>query len=129
MTKQKIINYYDLCHKDFRLIWDLDKTMGMHFGYWDQTTRSLPQALQKINGVMVYSSKRAPDTIKRRRANIGIIAVPKEESQEVADLMVLSGLRGIINFSPMTIVVPKNVFVKDIDFTIEFLSLFCGIQM
>ena len=46
----------------------------------------------------------------------------------MADIVVLSGLKGIVNFSPMSIVVPKNIVVRDIDFTIEFLSLFCDIQ-
>ncbi|MFA5087954.1 MAG: redox-sensing transcriptional repressor Rex [Candidatus Omnitrophota bacterium] len=81
-----------------------------------------------INGTTVYAVSRAPAIIKKTRADIGIIAVPEESSQEVADLMVLSGLRGIVNFSPRSINVPKKVYVKDIDFTIEFLALFCDIN-
>ncbi|MDD3375425.1 MAG: redox-sensing transcriptional repressor Rex [Candidatus Omnitrophica bacterium] len=83
---------------------------------------------KKINGVNIYAIDRAPEIIKKTKIEIGIIAVPKEFSQEVADVVVLSGLKGIINFSPMFISVPKNVIVRDIDFTIEFLSLFCDIQ-
>lgn len=81
-----------------------------------------------INGVRVYSLDRAPEIIKRTHAAIGIIAVPKERCQEVADYMVLSGLQGIINFAPSSILVPAKVQVRNIDFTIEFLSLFCDTQ-
>ncbi|MBU4304031.1 MAG: redox-sensing transcriptional repressor Rex [Candidatus Omnitrophica bacterium] len=81
-----------------------------------------------INGVKVYDPKRAVDVIKKTHADIGVIAVPKEHSQEVADIIVLSGLRGIVNFSPISIAVPKNVMVKNIDLRVEFFSLFCNMQ-
>ena len=84
---------------------------------------------KKINSVIVYPVERAPEVIKKVRADIGIIAVPKRSAQGVADIMVLSGLRGIVNFSPSAINVPKNVMVKDIDLTIEFLSLFCSMHV
>ena len=78
-----------------------------------------------IEGVRIYPVERAPEIIKRCRADIGIIAVPKEQGQEVADYMVLSGLHRIVNFAPCSISVPAKVQVRNIDFTIEFLSLFC----
>ncbi|MDP8264808.1 MAG: redox-sensing transcriptional repressor Rex [Candidatus Aceula lacicola] len=90
--------------------------------------KDLKKIGKKINDVNIYSIDKAPKIIKRTKIEIGIIAVPKEFSQEVADIVVLSGLKGIVNFSPMSIVVPKNIVVRDIDFTIEFLSLFCDIQ-
>lgn len=79
----------------------------------------------RVNGVPVYPVDRAPEIIKRRHADIGIIAVPKEQAQEVADYMVLSGLHRIVNFAPCSISVPAKVQVRNMDFTIEFLSLFC----
>lgn len=82
---------------------------------------------RKINGIMIYSVESAPEIIKKTHADIGLITVPKEHSQEVADLIVLSGLRGVVNFSPTSLTVPKNVFVRDIDLTIEFLTLFCDV--
>jgi len=80
---------------------------------------------KKIAGVRIYPVERAPEIIKRCHADIGIIAVPKEQGQEVADYMVLSGLNRIVNFAPCSISVPAKVQVRNIDFTIEFLSLFC----
>ncbi len=82
-----------------------------------------------INGVKVYSIERAPDIIKKTRTKIGIIAVPASGSQNVADIMVMSGLKGIINFSPKSISVPKKIPVKNIDFSIEILSLFCNVYV
>jgi len=79
---------------------------------------------QKINGVLVYAPGKVAFVIKKTNASIGIIAVPKEKAQEVADIAIRSGLKGIINFAPTSINVPKKVIVKDIDLTIELLSLF-----
>ncbi|MFH1504195.1 MAG: redox-sensing transcriptional repressor Rex [Candidatus Omnitrophota bacterium] len=81
---------------------------------------------KKINGVKIYSVEKASQVIKKTHADIGIIAVPSQYSQEVADLMVLTGLKGIINFSPNSVSTPKKVSVKDIDFSIEIFSLFCN---
>jgi redox-sensing transcriptional repressor len=80
---------------------------------------------KSIRGVRVYPVERAPEIIKRCHADIGIIAVPREQAQEVADYMVLSGLHRIVNFAPCSISVPAKVQVRNMDFTIEFLSLFC----
>ena len=83
---------------------------------------------KKLNGVRIYPVERAPEIIRRYHADIGIITVPKEHCQEVADYMVLSGLYRIVNFAPCSISVPAKVQVRNMDFTIEFLSLFCDSQ-
>lgn len=78
-----------------------------------------------IGGVTVYPLKRASEIVSTMHADIGIIAVPEACTQAVADLMVKAGLKGIVNFSPVSINVPKKVAVKNIDLSIEFLALFC----
>lgn len=83
---------------------------------------------RNINDIKVYSLEDAEKVISKLHVEIGIIAVPVEYSQKVADIIVKSGLKGIVNFTPTTVTVPKTVIVKNIDLTIEFLSLFCDIQ-
>jgi len=78
-----------------------------------------------INEVKVYPVSKAAEIVKKKHAAIGILAVPAVYSQDVADLMVKLGLKGILNFSPVALNVPGKVPVKNIDFSIEFLSLFC----
>ena len=104
---------------------------GFHRGHvklvaaFDQDPKTVGRI---VEGIRVYSIDQAPDLMKKVRADIGIIAVPEDSCQAVADLAVLSGLRGIVNFAPKSVSVPKNVFVSDIDLTIEFLSLYCDIR-
>ena len=77
-----------------------------------------------INGIRIYPFEDAARVIKKSHAEIGIIAVPLESSQEVADIMSQSGLKGIINFSPVSVKVSNDISVKNIDLSIEFLSFF-----
>lgn len=84
---------------------------------------------KEINEVKVYSVKEASKIMEEKGIDIGIIAVPKEYSQEVADVIVSADIKGIINFAPASINVPKEVRVKNIDLSIEFLSLYCNTKM
>jgi len=81
-----------------------------------------------INGVKIRSFEKADSVIKKGYADIGVIAVPPEKGQEVADLMAACGLRGIVNFAPVSLKVPKRVHVRGIDLAMEFLSAYCDTQ-
>lgn len=49
---QKIIDYYNSCEEDYRRVWDLDNSLAMHAGYWDETVSNLPQALARENAIL-----------------------------------------------------------------------------
>jgi redox-sensing transcriptional repressor len=46
--------------------------------------------------------------------HIGIITTPGEQAQEVADLMVRSGIKAIWNFAPADITVPDPVILENV---------------
>ncbi len=50
--KKEIIHYYDSCEKNYRRWWDLDRSLAMHAGFWDETTRNLTEALTNENKVL-----------------------------------------------------------------------------
>ena len=54
-------------------------------------------------------------SIKQRRIRLAILAVPGEAAQNTADTLVKSGVRGILNLSPVHLNLPKSVKVIDID--------------
>ena len=62
-------------------------------------------------------------TLKRRKINLGIIAVPRDAAQQTADALVKAGVKGILNFSPCYIVVPKKVKVITIDIAMDLARL------
>lgn len=81
-----------------------------------------------INGITIYPIEKATEFIPKKHVEIGVIAAPKQVSQEIADLLVKCRVKGIINFSPTTIMVPKDVQVRNIDLAVEFLTLYCDMQ-
>ena len=62
-------------------------------------------------------------TLKRRKITLGIIAVPHQAAQVIADKLVKAGVRGILNFSPCYITVPKKVKVITIDIAMDLARL------
>lgn len=62
-------------------------------------------------------------TLKRRKIRLGIIAVPRRAAQETADKLVEAGVKGILNFSPRYIAVPKKVKVITIDIAMDLARL------
>ena len=50
--RQMIARYYRECWLDYRFFWINRKNLGMHFGYWDETTRTHAQSLLRTNEVM-----------------------------------------------------------------------------
>lgn len=53
----KINDYYTSNENAYRDAWDLNQSMAMHYGYWDQTVKSFPQSLQRMNAVVAETAK------------------------------------------------------------------------
>lgn len=60
---------------------------------------------------------------QRLNIQIGIITVPAESAQEVADAMVAGGIKVIWNFAPCRLTVPESVLVKNEDLAAELALL------
>ncbi|OIJ11366.1 redox-sensing transcriptional repressor Rex [Anaerobacillus alkalilacustris] len=54
---------------------------------------------------------------------VAILTVPSSVAQKVADRLVDCGIKGILNFTPARLSVPKNVRVHHIDLSVELQSL------
>jgi tocopherol O-methyltransferase len=47
-----IIHYYDSARSHYSYFWKLNEAHSLHYGYWDNSTKSFTDALLKINAVM-----------------------------------------------------------------------------
>jgi redox-sensing transcriptional repressor len=63
------------------------------------------------------------DLLRTRDIHLGVIAVPEGASQDVADALVKADVKGILNFSPRRIVVPRGVKVITIDIAMDLARL------
>jgi len=64
-------------------------------------------------GKPILDLARLPDLVGRMHVQIGVLTVPAEAAQQVADLMVQAGIRAIWNFAPVHLSVPPGVIVRD----------------
>ncbi|MFM7808822.1 MAG: redox-sensing transcriptional repressor Rex [Planctomycetota bacterium] len=72
---------------------------------------------RKVAGHLVHAMSSMPEVVRRTGAELGIVAVPPEQAQAVAERLVESGVRGVLNFAPRSLRVPGGVAVVGVDFT------------
>ncbi len=66
-----------------------------------------------INGIPVFHTSEFPQKEKELGARIGILTVPVDKAQEVADMMIAGGIKAIWNFTPFRIRVPEHIVVQN----------------
>lgn len=67
--------------------------------------------------VEVLHPDRLQEVAKERKIDIAIITTPPSEAQKVADQVVEANIRGILNFTPVQLKVPRGFIVKNVYFT------------
>lgn len=70
---------------------------------------------QTINDVHVLPIEELSTMAERMKVQIGVLAVPVEHAQGIAEKLIQAGIRGIWNFAPVKLVVPENVVVQNED--------------
>ncbi|MDP2173834.1 MAG: redox-sensing transcriptional repressor Rex [Candidatus Cloacimonadaceae bacterium] len=68
-----------------------------------------------VHGIPVYSAWDFSTMALKQNIRIGIITVPPEAAQLIADIMVHSGIKAIWNFTPHKIIVPPDIIVEYVD--------------
>jgi len=104
-----LIAYRGFLRKGFRLsaIFDADeRKVGHAFG--DLTVSSMDNLAAIV----------ADQKIK-----LAIMSVPGEAAQGVADKLVAAGVRGILNFAPVSITVPPDVSTQGVDLAVQLEQL------
>jgi len=77
---------------------------------------------KKVKGITIENVSNL-NVLKKRNVGIGIITVPQDAAQKTADAMVGADVRGILNFSPCYITVPKKVKIITIDIAMDLACL------
>lgn len=77
----------------------------------------------RVSGVPVYHLDGLVDFAREHSVHIGVIAVPEQAAQGVADKLVAAGVKGIWNFAPCRLAVPNSVRLVNEDITIGLNSL------
>lgn len=67
----------------------------------------------KIKDIPIYDIAEFAKQKKKLNADIGILTVPPENAQEIADFLILNGIRAIWNFTPFRIRVPEHIVLQN----------------
>jgi redox-sensing transcriptional repressor len=68
-----------------------------------------------MSGVPCYGTDEMSKVIAEKDIKVGIMTVPAEFASQTADLLVKAGIRGILNYTPKPVNVPKYVYLEEYD--------------
>ena len=74
---------------------------------------------QLIHGCRCYHIDELPKYLARQSILVGIVAVPAEAAQDAARRLTEGGVRALLNFAPVQLDVPPNVYVETIDIAVS----------
>jgi redox-sensing transcriptional repressor len=72
----------------------------------------------KFNGCPCYGLEKLPAIVSDKKVEVGIITVPGDHAQATCDLLANNNLKGILNFAPVSLSVPKGMHVENVDLTV-----------
>lgn len=70
---------------------------------------------KKYSGVTCYGMDQLPEVTRAENIRLAIMAVPADQGQQTADMLVACGIIGILNFTPKPVSVPKDVYLEEYD--------------
>ncbi len=72
-----------------------------------------------VGGLQIRPVDDLPEIVRANPGAMGVICTPASEAQKVADLLVASGVRSILNFAPVVLQAPPGVSVRKVDLAVE----------
>ncbi len=75
------------------------------------------------NGLKVRHEQQLERDLREVPVDIAIIVTPSESAQPMADRLVEAGVKAILNFAPVRLVVPEDVTVKHVSMALELEAL------
>ena len=77
----------------------------------------------KIRDFEVLDSEIIEEFVRDNNVDIAVICIPKNGAQELANKLVNAGIKGIWNFAPIDLEVPKGVIVENVNLTESLFTL------
>ena len=69
---KNIVDYYTATENAYKDSWDLDSSLAIHYGYWDEKVKTFPQSLLRMNEVMCEAAQiRSTESVLDAGCGIG----------------------------------------------------------
>jgi redox-sensing transcriptional repressor len=70
---------------------------------------------KEISGMVVRNESNLEQVLKDADVQMAILTVPSNEAQRLADRLVFCGIKAILNYAPITLILPEHVQVSHVD--------------
>jgi redox-sensing transcriptional repressor len=70
---------------------------------------------KKYHGIECYDAADLSGVVREKKIEIGIMTVPGEEAQNITEMLVKAGIKGILNYTPKPVNVPREVYLEEYD--------------
>jgi len=77
----------------------------------------------KQNDVVVKDISELEEVVTREKVDIAILAIPARPAQEITDKLVACWIKGIWNFAPIDLKLPRNVVLENVHLDGSLLTL------
>jgi tocopherol O-methyltransferase len=54
---KNIVEYYNTTEHSYKDAWDLNNSLAIHYGFWDEKVKSFPESLLRMNEVMIETAE------------------------------------------------------------------------
>ncbi len=104
-----IFDYEGFRRRGFRIVTILDADPEKVGSRWED--------------VVIRPDEELEDALREESVDIAVLAVPGPVAQKIADRVVASGVRGLLNFAPVHLRLPEDVVLKDVNLVVELEAL------
>ena len=81
----------------------------------------------RVENLTVQDIEGLPEWVEREKISLVILAVPADATHQAVEVILRSGVTGILNFAPVTLKLPKRIQVVGVDLAIELEQLAFGV--
>ena len=101
---QALLTYRGFAKKGFQVL-----------AIFDNDPAKIGQQIGAMPGMEILPVGQLAEIVAARNVRIGVITVPAEVAQSVADALVAAGVKGILNFAPASLTVPDGVSLASVE--------------
>ena len=78
---------------------------------------------RKLGSFTIQPLSQIAGVVRAQNVRLGILAVPADSAQDVADRLIDAGVRGLLNFAPVSLSVPQEVALNTVDMAVQLEQL------
>lgn len=82
----------------------------------------------RLHGLEIHPLERIGPIFREMKIELAILTVPADQAQATARVLVDHGVRGILNFAPVTLNLPQHISVVGVDLAMELEQLAFAVE-